>query len=254
MLPKLFRYFGTAIEDGITASFSDVAMERDSLMEGSLKDYLTMALQGLVKRGLDFIISGVLLLMSLPLFVVIAILIKIDTGGPVFFRQKRAGNRGKTFIIWKFSSMRQENSEDEHRQYVKYLLSESTCAEDRVDLLAGYIDYVDGRTTKIGRFLRSTSLDELPQLINIFLGDMSLVGPRPHPVYEVTEYKEWYRRRLDVKPGLTGWSKINLRCTPKNYEESILFDLWYVDHWSLGLDVRIMLKTIPFVMKTKDAH
>ena len=91
-------------------------------------------------------------------------------------------------------------------------------------------------------------------LFNIFLGEMSFVGPRPHPVYEVEEYKEWYKRRLNVKPGLTGWSKLNLRLTPKNYEEAILYDLWYVDHWSLGLDIRIILLTIPFVLLMKDAH
>ena len=151
--------------------------------------------------------------------------------------------------------MRQDNSEEEHREFIHCLLNEGDEEEeDRIAMLAKYIDYLDKRTTKVGRFLRASSLDELPQLINVFLGEMSLVGPRPHPEYEVKEYKEWYHRRLDVKPGLTGWSKLNLRCTPRNYEESILFDLWYVDHWSLGLDLRIFLMTVPFVLLMKDAR
>jgi lipopolysaccharide/colanic/teichoic acid biosynthesis glycosyltransferase len=97
-------------------------------------------------------------------------------------------------------------------------------------------------------------MDELPQLFNIFLGHMSFVGPRPHPDYEVCEYKEWYNRRLEVKPGLTGWSKLNLRLTPQNYEESIMYDIWYVDHWSLWMDMKIIMKTIPFVLSMEDAH
>jgi len=147
-----------------------------------------------------------------------------------------------------------DNNNDEHRQYIQYLLKEGSEAEGQIDLLSKYVDHVDKRTSPVGRFLRATSLDEVPQLLNIIKGDMSLVGPRPHPVYEVREYKEWYKRRLNVKPGLTGWSKLNLRCTPKNYEESILYDLWYVDHWSLTLDIRILIMTIPFVILRKDAR
>ena len=146
-----------------------------------------------------------------------------------------------------------KNYETDLRQYIQYLLKEGVRAENRVELLAEYINYVDEKTTPIGRFLRATSLDEIPQLINIILGDMSIVGPRPHPVYEVNEYKEWYKRRLTVKPGLTGWSKLNLRCTPKNYEEAVLYDLWYVDNWNLVLDLRIILQTVPFVILNREA-
>jgi lipopolysaccharide/colanic/teichoic acid biosynthesis glycosyltransferase len=206
-----------------------------------------------IKRTIDFIASCILIVMSAPIFLIITILIKISSKGPVFFRQERVGYQGKIFNIWKFRTMRQENSESEHRDIIQGLLQKEEHI-DGTDLLTQYITYIDSRTTKIGRFLRATSLDELPQLFNIFTGDMSLVGPRPHPLYEVEEYKKWYHRRLAVKPGLTGWSKLNLRCTPQNYEEAILYDLWYVDHWNLILDLRILFMTIPFVLMMKDAH
>ena len=236
------------------ASLGDVALEKDTLIEDNLRDNLTVAWKYAAKRCIDVFMSSILLCMSLPLFLVVAIFIKVTSGGSAFFRQNRVGHRGKIFNIWKFSTMRQNCSEGEHKKYIRYLLNGSNHTEDKSGLLMEYFAYVDERTTKIGKHLRSMSLDELPQLINIFLGEMSLVGPRPHPVYEVDEYKEWYRRRMDVKPGLTGWSKINLRCTPKDYEESILYDLWYVDHWSLSLDIRIMLGTVPHVLQRNDAR
>jgi lipopolysaccharide/colanic/teichoic acid biosynthesis glycosyltransferase len=231
-----------------------VALAGESLVENHLGDTLILAWRIFIKRGVDILFSGVLLVFGFPLFILFACLIKLTSSGSVFFMQDRVGHKGKTFRIWKFRTMYQENSVEDHQQYIRYLLREGSESESRVDLLTKYIDHVESRITPVGRFLRATSLDELPQLINIFKGDMTLVGPRPHPVYEVEEYKEWYRRRLSVKPGLTGWSKLNLRCTPKNYEESILYDLWYVDHWSLSLDLKILLMTIPFVIGMKDAR
>jgi len=207
----------------------------------------------ILKRIFDFLFSSVLIFFSIPLFILIGIAIKLTSKGPVFFRQLRVGQDGRTFQIWKFRTMVVEDSKREHQQFVQGLLKDEE-NERSEELLKEYLSYLDKRITPIGNFLRASSLDELPQLWNIFLGDMSFVGPRPHPVYEVDEYKEWYRRRLHVKPGLTGWSKINLRLTPKNYEEAILFDLWYVDHWTFPLDIRIILLTIPFVLSMKDAH
>jgi lipopolysaccharide/colanic/teichoic acid biosynthesis glycosyltransferase len=205
------------------------------------------------KRIFDVVFSILLIIFSIPVLGLIAAAVKFTSTGPVFFRQQRAGIKGKHFEIWKFRTMSVESSKREHQQFVQDLLKDEE-NEKSEELLKEYLSYLDKRLTPIGRFLRTSSLDELPQLFNIFMGDMSFVGPRPHPVYEVDEYKEWYKRRLHVKPGLTGWSKINLRLTPKNYEEAILFDLWYVDHWSFFLDLRIMLLTIPFVLSMKDAH
>ena len=254
MFPKIARYIHTSIENGILASFSNVVLAKHTTKDYSFPDSLLFIWRIFVKRGIDMLISGVSLIVSLPLFLLIAAAVKLSTPGPVFFKQKRVGHHGEVFRILKFRTMIQDNTSDDHRQYIRYLLKEGSEAKSQVDLLTKYIAHVEGKTTQIGRLLRATSLDELPQLINIFKGDMSLVGPRPHPVYEVNEYKEWYKRRLHVKPGLTGWSKLNLRCTPKNYEESILYDLWYVDHWSIGLDIRILLMTIPFVILRKDAR
>lgn len=254
MFPKLVRYLSSSIENRILASFSNVALAKESLLENHLGDTLILAWRVIIKRGIDIFLSGVLLLFCVPLFILFACFIKITSRGPVFFKQDRVGYKGKIFRIWKFRTMYQENAAEDHQQYIRYLLREGSETESRVDLLTKYIDHVESRITPVGKFLRAASLDELPQLINIFQGDMSLVGPRPHPVYEVKEYKEWYKRRLSVKPGLTGWSKLNLRCTPKNYEESILYDLWYVDHWDLSLDFRILLMTIPFVIGMKDAR
>lgn len=205
------------------------------------------------KRIFDILFSIVLIVFSIPLFFVIAAAIKLSSKGPVFFRQDRVGLNGTHFLIWKFRTMRVEQSKRTHQQFVQNLLNDEE-NENNEALLKEYLSYLDERLTLVGRFLRASSLDELPQLFNIFKGEMSFVGPRPHPVYEVDEYKEWYKRRLHVKPGLTGWSKINLRLTPKNYEEAILFDLWYVDHWSFLLDLRILLLTVPFVLSMKDAH
>ena len=254
MVPKFLKYLGSSIEEGITASLSNVVLEEEVAWERNFGETLLYVWRTIVKRTIDMTVSCVLLVMSLPLFFIMALAIKMSSTGPIFFHQERVGQYGKVFRIWKFRTMVQESSTDDHQQYIQYLLKEGSQAENQVELLAKYIAHVEDRVTKVGRFLRITSLDELPQLINILLGEMSLVGPRPHPVYEVEEYKDWYKRRLNVKPGLTGWSKINLRCTPKNYEESILFDLWYVDHWSLFLDLRILLMTIPFVIFMKDAH
>jgi len=236
------------------ASSSNVTFEKYSVIRRQRDETFLFSWRIRVKRGIDFLASSVFILIGLPFIALIAMAIKLTSRGHIFYRQDRVGHHGKIFRIWKFRTMTNDNNTVEHRQYIQYLLKEGSEAEGQIELLSKYMDHVDNRTTSVGRFLRASSLDELPQLINIIKGNMSLVGPRPHPVYEVTEYKEWYKRRLNVKPGLTGWSKLNLRCTPKNYEESILYDLWYLDHWSLTLDIRILMKTIPFVILRKDAR
>ena len=241
-----------SIEESINASLWNITLS-DNDEDLSLYQKAVLYTRKIVKRLIDITISSILIIFSLPLLLIIALAVKLTSSGSIFFRQERIGYRGKLFKIWKFRTMKPEDTKEEHQKYIQFLLKENYNV-DNDELLAKYIAYVDERITKIGQFLRASSLDELPQLFNIFLGDMSFVGPRPHPVYEVEEYKEWYKRRLNVKPGLTGWSKLNLRLTPKNYEEAILYDLWYVDHWSLSLDIRIILLTVPFVLLMKDAH
>lgn len=253
VMMRLFRNIASQIENGIAASFSEITLASPISSAKTDRVPWIIVLNQYLKRLIDIIASSVFILIGLPLMIVIAIAIKLTSRGPVFFTQERIGYRGKTFKIIKFRTMRPENKQEEHRDYIQNLLKEDYHVDPN-KVVSDYFNYVDQRTTPIGRFLRMSSLDELPQLFNIFLGDMSLVGPRPHPTYEVQEYKDWYKRRLHVKPGLTGWSKLNLRLTPQNYEESILYDLWYVDNWSNILDLKILLMTVPFVLSMKDAH
>lgn len=253
MIARTHRFIESSIEKGILASFNKVAIGRDFSRENKLKSKILIFIRKGIKRIIDISMASILLFISFPIICLIALAIKFTSAGPVFFKQERIGYNGKVFKIWKFRTMKEENTEDEHQKYIQYLLKKGCQLEETTDLMEKYLEYLDARITKIGKLLRATSLDELPQLYNIIVGDMSLVGPRPHPIYEVKEYKDWYNRRLDVKPGLTGWSKLNLRCTPKNYEEAILYDLWYVDHWNISLDLRILLLTIPFVIFSKDA-
>lgn len=250
MMFPFFRGVNLTIEKAISSSFYHVILGKQNIGNTT---QIIFNINRAIKRGFDICMSFIFLLMSLPLFIIISISIKLTSKGPIFFKQERIGYKGKNFYIYKFRTMKQETSEDDHKEYVKYLLREGKNAIDQSNLLVKHIAYVDSKITKIGGFLRESSLDELPQIFNIIKGDMSLVGPRPHPVYEVNEYKKWYYRRLDVKPGLTGWSKLNLRCTPKYYEEAILYDLWYVDHWNFGLDILIILMTVPFVLSMKEA-
>ncbi len=254
LLLKTPEKLNTRIEHVITASLSDMMIGKYENESTKLKS-VSLILRLFFKRFIDFTLASMFLLMSLPLFIIIAIIIKIDSRGPVFFKQERLGLNSKKFYIYKFRTMVHFTAAEDHKTYIRELLkNEQTTEEARADLLQKYIEYVNGKVTKTGHFLRQSSLDEIPQLFNIIIGSMSLVGPRPHPTYEVKEYKDWYLRRLNVKPGLTGWSKIHLRLTPQNYEEAILLDLWYVDNWSVLLDIKIILMTIPFVLSMRDVH
>lgn len=182
----------------------------------------------LIKRFADFTFSTVALICSPILFIPIAIAIKISSPGPVFFKQKRTGYRGKEFNCYKFRTMR------------------VNADSDRVQATAD-----DPRKTRVGDFLRRTSLDELPQFINVWLGDMSIVGPRPHMLKHTLEYSaliEKYMVRHMVKPGITGWAQVNgFRGQTEQLwqmEKRVEFDVWYIEHWSMMLDLKIFIRTI----------
>ncbi len=231
---------------------SGASLRRERIVKSAGETALLFTL--FLKRCFDLLGAVVLLCMGVPLFLLISLAIRCTSPGPVFFRQKRVGMHGKPFTIYKFRTMVAGNSGEDHKQYIRYLLTEGIDAENKSDFIEKYVSHVEEKITSVGRILRASSLDELPQLFNIFLGHMSFVGPRPHPEYEVAEYKTWYRRRHEMKPGLTGWSKLNLRLTPKNYEESMMYDIWYVDHWTLWLDLKIIALTVPFVLSRDGAH
>jgi len=217
-------------------------------------DNIFLEISRIIKRLIDIIGAIFCLIPFSPLFLIITLGIKLTSRGPVLFRQKRVGCMGKLFYVLKFRSMKHNSSEKMHQDYIENLLNNSNKSQKEPDYVAGYKAQVDQRKTFIGKILRKTSLDELPQLFNVLRGDMSLVGPRPHPVYEVEKYKLWQYRRITMKPGITGLSKINVRCTPENYDEAMRFDLRYVENWSLLLDLKILLKTIPLVICGKGAH
>ena len=182
-----------------------------------------------LKRIIDVVISGIGLIILFPIFVIIGILIKLDSKGPVFFTQERAGKDGKIFKAYKLRTM-VENAEKIGLGY--------EVAKD------------DGRITRVGKHLR-WGIDELPQLINVFKGEMSMVGPRPALPHQVEKYSVQERRRLEVKPGITGWALINGR-NVLAWPERIKLDIWYIDHWSIWLDLKILFKTIWVVIFTRE--
>jgi len=175
----------------------------------------------ILKRIIDVVVSGIGLIILFPIFVIIGILIKLNSKGPVFFAQERVGKDGKIFKAYKLRTM-VDNAEKIGLGYV--------IAKD------------DNRITRVGKHLR-WGIDELPQLINVFKGDMSMVGPRPALPHQVEKYSEREKRRLEVKPGITGWALVNGR-NKLSWPERIKLDIWYIDHWSIWLDLKILLRTI----------
>jgi len=188
------------------------------------------------KRGFDIIISLAGLVLLAPVLLLIAIVIKLESRGPLFFKQERNGMNGRKFTLLKFRSMVVGAEK----------MQEELLALNEMD---GPVFKIkdDPRITKVGEFLRKASLDELPQLINVLKGDMSLVGPRPPIPGEVTNYETWQRRRLSMRPGLTCFWQISGR-NVIGFEQWMKLDLEYIDNWSLGLDFKILLKTVPVVL------
>jgi len=198
----------------------------------------------IVKRGTDLLLSSVGLVLALPLMALIALSIKIESRGPVFFRQRRVGLGGRHFMMWKFRSMRHEA---EARQgEIAHL---NTYGDERLFKLPR-----DPRVTRVGRVLRRFSLDELPQLLNILAGDMSLVGPRPPLPREVDSYEPRHMVRLSVVPGLTGPWQVNGRNLITDFEQVVRLEREYIEHWSLRSDIEIILRTVVVVLSGKGAY
>ena len=194
----------------------------------------------LLKRGLDLVVAGAALILLAPFFVVVAVAIKLDSGGPVFFRQVRMGARGQTFSIYKLRTMVADaeirKAEVDHLN--KHARNGAAARMFKID--------GDPRVTRIGRLLRRLSIDELPQLWNVLRGEMSLVGPRPLILEEDAHVTDWAERRLDLKPGITGiWQVLGRDGIP--FEEMVRLDYLYVTSWSLADDLRLLLRTIPIV-------
>lgn len=239
-------------EQGITvrqlSNIFDLKMARSSAEEWEgdpLITHRTGAIEGshqLIKRVLDVMVSGLLLLFLSPLLIAAVILIKLTSPGPIFFVQKRLGLNKRRFGVFKFRTMVVDA--EQKMQQIEHL-----------NEVSGPVFKIknDPRITPVGRFLRRTSIDELPQLLNVFLGDMSLVGPRPLPVRDYEGFNEdWQRRRFSVKPGITClWQVKGRSAIP--FEQWMELDLQYIDGWSLWLDVKILLQTIPAVLRGSGA-
>ncbi len=196
-----------------------------------------------IKRVFDFFLSLILLFILSPLFLILSILIKIDSPGPVFYIQKRMGRKGRVFNFYKFRSMVKDADN------IKAALLEKNESKGGVIFKMRR----DPRVTRVGRFLRKFSLDELPQLINVLKGDMSLVGPRPFPVEESEKMHYDHLPRLNIRPGITGLAQVRGR-SDLSFSQWVKWDLWYVNHWSFGLDLKILWWTIPAVLKGKGVY
>src|SRR5271154_756636 len=197
-----------------------------------------------IKRVMDIAGSSLALIFCAPVFVAITIAIKVSSKGPVLFRQQRVGQHGQCFTFLKFRSMYCNNDASAHKEYVKKLIAGQATREPSNGNGDGVYKLTsDKRITRVGKFLRRTSLDELPQFVNVLKGDMSLVGPRPAIPYEVAAYQTWHRRRvLEVKPGITGLWQVNGRNRIK-FDEMVRLDLQYAKSWSPWLDFKILFRT-----------
>ena len=196
----------------------------------------------LVKRAFDMVVGIPLMLLALPLVALIALAIKLDSPGPVMFKQVRIGANGRPFEVFKFRSMR-HGAESEVEQL-----------RDRNEATGPLFKIKsDPRRTRVGRILRRTSLDELPQFINVLRGEMSLVGPRPPLPSEVDLYKDWQKPRLMARPGMTGLWQVSGR-SDLTFDEGVLLDIYYIENWSLLLDLKIMLRTLPKVLAADGAY
>ncbi len=219
-------------------SFNAASVERFKL-SAALPNTIQMR-DRMIKRMIDVALASVALVMVLPMLLVVAIAVKLDSPGPIFFKQRRVGEYRRDFYMYKFRSM-VVNAEEIQVQV------------NKVDA-DGNIEHKskdDPRVTRVGHIIRKTSLDELPQLINVILGDMSLVGPRPEMPWVVKNYEQWQYQRFIVPPGITGWWQINGRKDEKPMHLCTEDDLFYIQNYSLLLDVKIILQTIPVVLSGK---
>jgi lipopolysaccharide/colanic/teichoic acid biosynthesis glycosyltransferase len=208
----------------------------------------------IMKRAIDIVGGAILALLCLPFCVLIALVVKATSKGPVLFRQQRVGQYGKQFTFLKFRSMYVDNDHSVHKQFVTQMITRELDGARSEKTQGVYKLTSDKRITRVGRFLRRTSLDELPQFINVLRGDMSLVGPRPPIPYELAAYQTWHRRRLlEVKPGITGLWQVTGRSTV-DFDEMVRLDLRYATSWTPWLDLRILLRTPLAVIKGSGAY
>lgn len=205
-----------------------------------------------IKRMIDVVGAALGLVCLAPVFFVLGLLVKLDSPGPVFFRQKRAGRDGREFAVFKFRTMR-VNTEAQHREAIRRLVQgDEQFFEEQTGRQEFFKATDSKQVTRVGGFLRRTSLDELPQIINVLRGEMSLVGPRPLPLYEVELLKDWQQFRHNMQPGITGFWQVFGRSVV-SHDNMMLMDIYYIANWSLALDIRILARTFFVVLTGKGA-
>ena len=197
-----------------------------------------------IKRSFDFCLAVLLLLLASPLYITIAVLIRLDSPGPIFYRQTRMGLHSRSFKVWKFRTM-VSNAD----QLQKQLEAQNETKDGVLFKIKN-----DPRITRVGSFLRRYSLDELPQVFNILMGEMSFVGPRPLPMRDIEKFSEHHFIRHEVLPGITGMWQVSGRSDIDNFEDVLRLDIRYVENWSLWLDLRIMLETVQVVLRKTGAY
>ncbi len=202
----------------------------------------------MVKRGFDIVVATLMIVAVSPLLLLAAIVIRLFDKGPLLFRQTRVGIHGKPFELLKFRTMRTECSDAIHREYVKGWIQRDPAERSEANGAEVYKLGSDARVTRIGHWLRRFSIDELPQLLNVLYGNMSLIGPRPAMPYELELYEEWHRHRLDAPPGITGLWQVSGR-NRLSFEEMVQLDIEYIEDWSLVGDMGILLRTLPAMLQ-----
>lgn len=245
-----FHFFPDDWDHSGSGHPSNPALYPDLTQPGKRKRSLLI-----VKRGIDIAGSALALLLCSPIFIAIAVAVKLSSEGPVLFRQQRVGQYGKFFTFLKFRSMYVNNDHKIHQKFVTELIGNDAKGQSAARDGSGQFKIKnDKRITRVGKFLRRTSLDELPQLINVLKGEMSLVGPRPPIPYELAAYQTWHRRRvLEAKPGITGVWQVTGRSRVR-FDEMVRMDLRYAMAWSPWLDLKILLRTPIAVIRGSGAY
>ena len=246
LLEIIERCRRTGLPVTVTANHFRIVHENVSASPFELKNSVTLRPLGVaspgrtLKRTFDILGAGLLLFLLTPLFAVIAAWIKLNSPGPIFYKADVVGREGKGFTWYKFRTMVPDRREDVHRDHVARIIKENRGTRKLRH---------DPRITRPGYFLRKYSLDELPQLINVLRGEMSLIGPRPCLPYEYEAFSEWHRRRFAVTPGITGlWQVVGRDRADVTFNDAVILDLYYIENQSFWFDIKIILKTIPIVL------
>ena len=232
-LPSLARIWGSFLPEIDRNGRYETAVDLGDSILGARPILITGLL---VKRIMDLLLSAIAVLLLWPFLLAIALAVKLESAGPVIYASLRAGKKGQKFVCYKFRTM--VDGADGLKDFLRQF-------NERQDPFFKIAD--DPRITRLGRFLRKYSLDELPQLWNVLKGDMSLVGPRPHPVDDYARYRPGDFRRLEVKPGITGLWQVMARTNP-SFETCMALDLEYMKNWSMLLDLKILMCTVPTVL------